>query len=87
MRFIRPGRADPVGWWPTWRMPRSAGICRWPERSRTPPPAMQRDADRTDIEQAAELGLAKAVLAWRERTGAGFRRFARSSIIRELSSR
>jgi hypothetical protein len=43
--------------------------------------------DRTNIEQATELGLAKAVLAWRERTGAGFRRFARASIIRELSGR
>src|SRR6478672_1578105 len=28
--------------------------------------------DRTNIEQAAELGLAKAVLAWGARTGAGF---------------
>jgi hypothetical protein len=45
------------------------------------------DADRPAIEQAAELGLANAVLAWRQSTGAGFRRFARSSIIRELSSR
>ncbi len=44
------------------------------------------DADRTAIEQAAELGLANAILAWRQRTGAGFRRFARSSMIRELSS-
>jgi len=43
--------------------------------------------DRTNIEQAAELGLAKAVLAWGARTGAGFPRFARSGIIRELSSR
>jgi hypothetical protein len=45
------------------------------------------DADRTAVEQAAELGLATAVPAWRKRAGAGFRRFARSSIIRELSSR
>jgi hypothetical protein len=45
------------------------------------------DADRTATEQVAELGLANAVLAWRQRTGAGFLRFARSSIIRELSSR
>ena len=44
------------------------------------------DADRTAIEQAAELGLANAILAWRQRTGAGFRRFARSSIIRGVSS-
>jgi len=43
------------------------------------------DADHPAIEQAAELGL-NAILAWRQRTGAGFRRFARSSIIRELSS-
>jgi DNA-directed RNA polymerase specialized sigma subunit len=46
-----------------------------------------KDADRTAIEQAAELGLANAVLAWRQSTSAGFRRFARSSIIRELSRR
>ena len=44
-------------------------------------------ADRTGIEQATELGLAKAVLAWRARTDAGFRRCARSGIIRELSNR
>lgn len=35
-------------------------------------------------EQAAELGLARAVLAWRQRTGGGFRRFARSAIMREI---
>jgi hypothetical protein len=45
------------------------------------------DADRTATEQLAELGLANAVLAWRQRTGAGFRRSARSCIIRELSAR
>ena len=38
-------------------------------------------------EQAAELGLARAILAWRERTSGGFRRFARSIILRELLSR
>jgi hypothetical protein len=42
--------------------------------------------DRTAIEQVAELCLANAVLAWRQPTGAGFRRFARSRIIRELST-
>ena len=41
-------------------------------------------ADRVAAEQAAELGLAHAVLAWRQRTGGGFRRFARSTIIRGL---
>lgn len=38
-------------------------------------------------EQAAELGLARAVLAWRERTSGGFRRYARSIILRELLDR
>lgn len=46
-----------------------------------------KEVDRIAIEQVAELGLANAVLAWRQRTSAGFRRFARSSITRELSSR
>ena len=38
-------------------------------------------------EEAAELGLARAVLAWRDRTGAGFRRYARSVILQELLKR
>ena len=38
------------------------------------------------FEQAAELGLAQAVLAWRQRSSGGFRRFARSTIMRELNS-
>ena len=46
-----------------------------------------KEVDRIAFEQVAELGLANAVLAWRQRTSAGLRRFARSSIIRELSSR
>ena len=37
-------------------------------------------------ERAAELALAQAVLAWRHRTSSGFRRFARSVIIRQLSN-
>lgn len=37
-------------------------------------------------EQAAELGLAQAVLAWRHRDGGEFRRFAASSIQRQLHS-
>jgi hypothetical protein len=41
-------------------------------------------ADRVTAEQAAELGLAYAVLAWRQRTSGGFRRFARSTIMRQL---
>ena len=47
-------------------------------------------SDRVDVaaaEEAAELGLARAVLAWRERTSGGFRRFARSIILRELLNR
>ena len=44
------------------------------------------DADRTPVEQAAELGLANAILAWRQRTGAAFHRFARAGI-RELYRR
>ena len=38
------------------------------------------DAVRTPVEQAAELGLANAILAWRQRTGAAFHRFARAGI-------
>jgi len=43
--------------------------------------------DSTVAEQAAELGLAQAVLAWRQRESGGFRRFARSSIQFQLKSR
>ena len=43
--------------------------------------------DRFTAEQAAELGLAHAVLAWRQRSSAGFRRFARSAIMRQISTR
>lgn len=42
--------------------------------------------NRAAVEQRAELGLAHAVLAWRQRTSGGFRRFARSTIIRQLDS-
>lgn len=44
------------------------------------------DMDRIAAVQAAELGLACAVLAWRQRTSGGFRRFARSTIMRQLLS-
>jgi hypothetical protein len=37
-------------------------------------------------ERVAELALARAVLAWRHPTSSGFRRFARSVIIRQLSA-
>jgi hypothetical protein len=40
--------------------------------------------DRVDAEEAAELGLAHAVLAWRQRSSGGFRRFARSTMMRQL---
>ena len=40
--------------------------------------------DRGAAEQAADLGLAYAVLAWRQRTSGGVRRFARSTIMRQL---
>ena len=40
--------------------------------------------DRRTADQAAELGLARAVLAWRQRTSGGFRRFARATILRQL---
>ena len=43
--------------------------------------------DRVTAEQAAELGLAHAVLAWRQRGGAGFRRFARSAMMRQIPTR
>ncbi len=42
--------------------------------------------DRITAEQAAELGLAHAVLAWKQPTGSGFRRFARVTIMRQLLS-
>jgi hypothetical protein len=42
------------------------------------------EADRIRVEQAAELGLSHSILAWRHRTGGGFRRFARSTIRRQL---
>ncbi len=37
-------------------------------------------------EQAAELGLARAVLGWRQQTSDGFRGFARTTIARQLLS-
>ena len=40
--------------------------------------------DRVPAEQAAELGLARALLEWPHRTSGGFRRSARSSIMRQL---
>jgi hypothetical protein len=44
------------------------------------------DVDRGGAEQAAELGLSHAVLAWRQPSSSGFRRFARSTIVRQLLS-
>lgn len=35
-------------------------------------------------EEVAEIGLAQAVLAWRQRSGDGFRRYARTAIMRRL---
>lgn len=43
--------------------------------------------DRVTAERAAELGLAHALLAWRQRSSTGFRRFARSAIMRQISTR
>lgn len=37
-----------------------------------------------EAEQAAELGLAQAVLAWRQPDSDGFERFARAAITSEL---
>ena len=42
-------------------------------------------ADRPRAEEQAELGLAHAVLGWRQRTGGGFRHYARTAILRRLS--
>ena len=42
------------------------------------------EADRSRAEQATELGLSHSILAWRHRTSGGFRRFARSTILRQL---
>ena len=43
--------------------------------------------DRVPAEQAAELGLARAILEWPLRTSGGFRRSARSAIMRQLVDR
>jgi hypothetical protein len=43
--------------------------------------------DRVSAEQAAELGLARAILEWPRRTSGGFRRSARSAIMRQLVDR
>jgi len=40
--------------------------------------------DRVRAEQAAELGLAKAVLAWRNPDCAGFSAFARTAILHQI---
>ena len=48
--------------------------------------AVAESADPTAVEQAAELGLAQAVLAWRQRDSGGFRRLARSSIQFQLKA-
>ena len=44
------------------------------------------DADRDRAEQAAELGLARAVLAWREHDCTAFVSFARAVILRQLQA-
>jgi xanthine/CO dehydrogenase XdhC/CoxF family maturation factor len=36
-------------------------------------------------QQAAELGLARAILSWPHRTSSGFRRFARAVVIQQIS--
>ena len=36
-------------------------------------------------QQAAELGLARAILSWPHRTSNGFRRFARAVVIQQIS--
>ncbi len=41
------------------------------------------DMERSAAEQAAELGLAHAVLRWQQPTSGGFRRFARATILRQ----
>jgi len=41
--------------------------------------------ERLAAEQAAELGLAHAVLGWQQPTSGGFRRFARATILRQLN--
>ena len=40
--------------------------------------------DRLRAEQAAELGLSHSLLTWRHHTSCGFRRYARSTILRQL---
>lgn len=44
-------------------------------------------AERLAAEQAAELGLAQAVLDWPHPSSAGFRRYARATILRQLLNR
>jgi len=36
-------------------------------------------------QQAAELGLARAILSWPHRTSSGFRRFVRAVVIQQIS--
>lgn len=40
--------------------------------------------DLRTTEEVAEIGLAQAVLAWRQRTSSGFRRYASTAIMRQL---
>jgi hypothetical protein len=49
----------------------------------TPDPG-SRPVDPADAEQAAELGLAQAVLGWRRADGAGFEVIARAAIAAQL---
>ncbi|MEP6562628.1 MAG: hypothetical protein ABJD68_16330 [Nakamurella sp.] len=52
--------------------------------ARTLARSVDQPADLNAAEQAAELGLARAILAWRHRSSVGFRVFARSVILRQL---
>jgi hypothetical protein len=54
--------------------------------ARTLAHTVDESVDPTIAEQAAELGLARAVLGWRQRTSDGFHRFAQTTIARQLLS-
>jgi hypothetical protein len=54
--------------------------------ARTLAHSVDESVDPTTAEQAAELGLARAVLGWRQQTSDGFRGFARTTIARQLLS-
>lgn len=54
--------------------------------ARTLAHSVDESVDPTMAEQAAELGLARAVLGWRQQTSDGFRGFARTTIAGQLLS-